>query len=51
MHLDGIAFAMLPACVSGKCLILMCKDAGSLKTIGYCPWLIVKLHMREALGN
>lgn len=42
---------MLAADVLVKCFILVCKDTGSLETIGYYPWLIVQLHMREASGN
>lgn len=39
---------MLTADVSVKYFTLLCKDTGSLETVGYYPWLIVRLHMREA---
>lgn len=42
---------MLQADASLKCFILVCKDTGSLHTIGYYPWLIGKLHMRETSGD
>lgn len=42
---------MLAADVSMKYFILVCKDTGSLETIGFYPWLIVQLHMRETSGD
>ena len=42
---------MLAADVSVKYFILVCKDTGSLETIGFYPWLIVQLHMREPSGD
>lgn len=42
---------MLAADISVKDLILVCKDTGSLETIGYYPWLIVQLHLKETSGD
>lgn len=48
---EGSAFATLAADISVNCFILVCKDTGSLETIGYYPWLIVQLHMKKASGD